>query len=203
MNISGQLTREDYLKAQRLHGRRVWWERLLSYAAILAFWGGYASAMIHRVAEQGLGEIWDFLWFPILILGGELLYYYVLLPTKVRNRYEQFLYMFASFEREITPAGLISTDENGQTEDQPWQDFQRWKENRDLLLLYLTDTEFIIIPRRFCSPDQMDVMHGYLRENHVAQAGTVTRRSRIIAGVLLCWLLIGSILQAALHNHIP
>ncbi len=195
MNITGQLTWQDYLQAQFLHARRVWWGQLLVVIAVLSLIGGYASAMVPDIAAQGRGVIGYYLWLPILIVAAILFYYYVQLPRRIRRIYEQQREMSSPFDHAITASGLATSNQYGHL-DRPWEDFRKWKENKDLLLLYLSDVQFVLIPKRFCTAEQLEALRTYLRGNHVPQVGTVTRRSVMTAGIIVFWLIVGGIIYA-------
>ncbi len=193
MKINGQLTWQDYMHAQHLHTARVWWQQVIWYAAIAALIAGFLSALIPDVAANGMKVVWDYIWLPIVILISLLLFYYVFLPRSMRQLYEQQKEMSAPFEYDITPGSLTRSNQYQRTEH-AWGDFRKWKENKDYLLLYTSDSEFIIIPKRLCAPEQIEAVHAHLRENHAQQVGAVTRRSLIITAVIVFWLVVGAII---------
>ncbi len=193
VKINGQLTWQDIMHAQNLHTRRVWWQQVIWYAAIVALVAGFLSAMIPDVRANGTGVLLDYLWLPIVIVLSLFLFYYVLLPRSVRQLYEQKKEMSAPFQYDITPGGLAVSNAFGRSE-RPWSDFQKWKEDRNFLLLYFSNMQFIIVPKRLCTPEQVEELRADLRENHVPQLGVVTRRSVIITAVIVFWLLVGAVI---------
>lgn len=195
MKITGQLTLQDYLHAQSLHARRVWWVQLLVVLAALPLIGGYVSVMVPDIAAHGWVNLGYYLWLPVVIVLALLLYYFVALPRRVRRLFEQQKALSAPFEHEITPDGLVSSNQYGRS-TRPWAHFLKWKESRDILLLYVSDLQFVLIPKRFCTAEQLEALRAQLAQNHVPQAGTVTRRSVIIAGILVFWLIVGGIIYA-------
>lgn len=171
MKISGQLTWRDYLESQFLHIkpnrllRRVWF--VLIVLAVLSYGAG-----MYVMIVDNLGPIWPYLW-PALIVAGALLLYllylYVFLPRKVRQIYQQHMDMSAPFEIEITPTGLVSSNQYGYA-NRPWRKFRKWKESKDLLMLYLSDIQFLLIPKRFITDEQMEAIRARLGENNVREA---------------------------------
>ena len=193
MKITGQLTWQDYLQAQYLHARLVWWGQLIVVLAILAFIGGYTSTMIPDIAAQGWGVLGYYLWLPLVIVVALLLYYFVALPRRVRRLYQQHTEMQSPFEHEITESGLASSNEFAHA-DRPWGHFRKWKQDKNILLLYVSDIQFVLIPKRFCTAEQLEALRGHLAQNHIPEVGIVTRRSVITTGVLIFWLIVGGVI---------
>lgn len=202
MKITGQLTWQDYLQAQLLHTRLVWWGQLLLVIAVLGLIAGYASTMVPDIAAHGWGMLGYYLWLPILIVAAILYYYVVALPRRVRRLYEQHKEMQAPFEHEITESGLITPKEYGYT-DHPWEHFRKWKQDKNILLLYFSEIQFVLIPKRFCTAEQLEALRGHLAQNHVTEVGTVTRRSVITAGIIIFWLIVGGVIYAVTVKPLP
>ncbi len=192
MNIRGQLTWQDYLHAQSLHTQRVWWLQMLWYAALVVVVGGFLSVMIPDVAANGPAIVWTYIWLPVVIVAAAGLFYYVVIPRGMRKLYEQHAEMSAPFDYEITQGRLMVTNGYGHA-DHPWGAFQKWKENRDLFLLYLSEAQFIIVPKRFCTSGQLGALRARLQENNVPQHGIVTRRSLVVTAVVVFALIVGAI----------
>ncbi len=202
MHITGQLTWQDYLQAQFLHARLVWWGQLLVVLAVLSLIGGYASTMIPDIAARGAGEIGYYVWLPAVIVAAILLYYFVALPRRVRRLYEQNKEMQAPFEHEITDSGLVTSNQYGSA-DRPWGDFRKWKQDKNTLLLYVSEIEFVLIAKRFCAAEQLEALRAHLAQNHVPEVGTVTRRSVITAGIIVFWLIVGGVIYAVTMKQTP
>ncbi len=199
MNINGQLTWQDYLHAQSLHTRRVWWQQAIWYIAIVIMAAGLLSIMIPDVMANGVGVIWSHIWPPLVLVGGVLVVYYVIIPRGMRQLFEKKKELSDPFQYEITPGGLITSNQYGRTEH-PWGEFKKWQENKHVLLLYATDVEFLIIPKRLCAAEQAEALRADLRENGVPQAGLVSRRSVITAAVVVFGLLVVAVLSVVLFK---
>ena len=193
MKINGQLTWQDYMHAQHLHTQRVWWQQLIWYIALAALVAGGLSALIPDVAANGIRVVWDYIWLPIVIAIALLLFYYVFLPRSMRQLYEREPKMAAPFEYEITPGSFLASNQFGNL-DRPWAEFLKWRENKDFLLLYLTEAQYIIIPKRLCTPEQVEALKAHLEESRVPQDGVITRRSIIVATVIVVCLAVGAII---------
>ena len=172
MKISGQLLWSDYLKAQYLHMRPSTLGAIVRYILPGLFVLVAVAGMIASAAFAGLSESWPF-FIPILALIAAIpLYLYVFLPRRVRHLFEQHKELGAPIEHDITPEGLLSTSQYGNS-NRPWDIFRKWKENKDLLLLYITDVQFVMIPKRFCAPEQLAALRTYLDQNKVLEASKV------------------------------
>ena len=168
MKISGQLLWTDYLKAQSLHARPGKLMGILRYV----LFGFVALAVLAGMFAGGLAESWVY-YLPILfVIVGIPLYYYVFFPRRVRSLFEQHKELGAPVEHELTPEGLVTTSQYGNSK-RPWNLFRKWKESKDLLMLYITDIQFILLPRRFFTDEQFAALHAYLDQNKVPEASQV------------------------------
>ncbi len=172
MKINSQLAWTDYLKAQYLHMRPGTLGGTLRYVLLGFFVLISIAGMASSVVVGGWSESWPF-FVPILLLLALIpLYFYVFLPRRVRHLFEQNKELGAPVEHEITVDGLASASQYGNSK-RPWSIFRKWKESQDLLMLYITDIQFIMIPKRFCSPEQLTALHGYLDQHNVLEAAKV------------------------------
>lgn len=167
MKISGKLEWTDYLEAQRLHMRRGGWRRVLMYAVPVILAVALIFVAISAVQDKDWSSFWLLSW-PVIVGGVLLLWMYVIIPRRVRQIYSQNKEMAAPFEHQITPTALISTNQFGRGE-RPWNIFHKWKENDKIFLLYTTDVQFVLIPKRFCTPEQLEALRLRLRENNVRE----------------------------------
>lgn len=171
MKISGQLEWQDYLKAQYLHMRpsRLGLGLMIGVLALFVL-SLISLGILAALGGQGV-QAWLFL-LPVVFLAGVGFYIYVMLPWNVRRIFAQQKELAAPFEHEITETALNSTSQYGNSV-RPWSSFHKWKENQDLLLLYLSDIVFVIIPKHFCTPEQIEAIRGHLAQNGIPQ----TRRN--------------------------
>ncbi len=189
MKINGQLTASDYLKAQYLHARP---SRAMAIAfgilvGLLAL--GFLAGFYIMLVDNNLSSLWGFSWPIALIIVVFLLYFFVMLPMRVRRIYGQHKEMSSPFEHEITPEGLVSSNLYGYAK-RPWANFIKWKENQDLFMLYVSDVQFILIPRRFIAPEQLAALHARLQENNVTERGKPNRGGFIAMSIYFAVLII-------------
>lgn len=167
MKINGKLEWTDYLDAQRLHMRQGGWRRGLQYAVVAMLLLAFGFLLIPAIQDQDWSLLWPLSW-PLIAGGVFLLYLYVIVPRRMRQIYLQHKEMAAPFEHEITPAALVSTGQFGHAE-RPWNIFHKWRENDKLFLLYVSDIQFVLIPKRFCTREQLQALRARLRENNVRE----------------------------------
>ena len=167
MKINGKLEWTDYLEAQKLHMKRGGWRRALLYTTAIILILAFGFVLVSAILDEDWGLLWPLSW-PIIVGGVFLLYTYVIIPRRVRQIYSQHKEMAAPFEHEITPTMLVSTTQFGHG-DRPWNIFHKWKENEKIFLLYTSDVQFVLIPKRFCTPEQLEALRLRLRENNVRE----------------------------------
>ncbi len=181
MKINSQLAWTDYLKAQYLHRQRG------TYVLLGVFVLVSIAGMAYQVAVNGWSESWPFFIPPPLLVVIISLYYYVSLRRRVHHLFEQNKELGAPVELEITSEGLTTTSQYGNS-NRPWSLFRKWKESKDLLMLYITDIQFIMLPRRFFTDEQYAALHAYLDQNKVLEASRVRTNAgwrAVLWGVLL------------------
>jgi hypothetical protein len=176
MKISGQLLWTDYLKAQYLHMRPSTVGSSAVYVLLGFFVLAALASMAFSVGSAGFSDSWPFFLPPLLVIAILPLYFYVFLPRRVRRLFEQHKELSAPVEHEITPEGLITKSQYGNS-NRPWSIFSKWRENKDLLMLYVTDIQFVMIPKRLCTAEQLAAVHSYLDQNKVLEASKVRTRS--------------------------
>ncbi len=203
MKINGQLTAEDYLRAQYLHMR----PGRLAAAGLYILLGlvvlGILGSLYPTIAAGDPIQSMIFILPFLVIVLFIVLYYYVLFPRRVQRIYEQQKEMSASFEHEITPEGLASSNQYGYA-NRPWGNFRKWRENKDLLLLYLSDVQFILLPKRFCTPEQLAALHAHLDQSKVLEASKVKSGSWVrTAFWVLLLIALASMLYLGFRSPVP
>lgn len=69
-------------------------------------------------------------------------------PYKCRREYAQRKGLKRPVEFEASDAGIHSIVEATETLT-PWNEFHKWREGRRIFLLYLSDTTYHMVPKRF------------------------------------------------------
>lgn len=162
-HIQFTLTFDDYLKAHRLHAKRNLWSRFIDLVnrrlsvalgiLILAFAG-----MI-----SGPGVSWTYPFTTMIVCAIAL----ILAPLYVRLRLK------GCYRRTLIGDGarVIDFDEQSIKAEEAhirsefaWSAIRFTRENKSLLMLYLAPAKFIAIPKRVCSPEQIEELRLLFRE---------------------------------------
>jgi hypothetical protein len=149
MEIAGRLAADDYLAANVLHRRKRGWRR-----SVRSFtWIGLALVavvLIPTYGQPGYSSLPLVLIVAILVtlpiaVGLER---WVLLPRKCRKIYTQHKALQSEFRTYFDEEGVHGTTDFSSVHH-PWSDFIRWKEGRDLFVLYQSDLVMNVVPKRF------------------------------------------------------
>lgn len=144
IEISGQLTTDDYVSAQFLHFRP---RTLFKVAAIPPLFV-YVWAMWYSFVGPGSK---DFDWLDLVLPAGGLfvvLNFFLYIPWRIRRTFEQRKSLHEQLNAKIDDSGLRAESSRGNA-NMPWSDFMKWKENDRLILMYISDHIFLTFPKRF------------------------------------------------------
>ena len=120
----------------------------------------------------------------ILGVAFIVLFRYVLLPKQIREGFFKQKELSVPFELEFTDNG-VSTSNEFNTSTRQWGSFVKWKENKELLLLYYSDKECSIIPKRiFSNSQEVEIIKTYLKKNKV-QAVTSRQYASCVVLIIL------------------
>lgn len=157
-----QLTPEDYIKANYLHMRpsprwKTFYFILLGLYLSLIIFMGYSAVVV----ETNISDFIFWLFWGI----GALCFYFFLLPARIRRLASQSTYITFENQVEISPEILEVVGVTG-TIRMRLADCNKYKVSKDLIMLYLTNREFFMFPRR-CFPSEADVQTflSYLQAN--------------------------------------
>lgn len=196
MKLKAQYQWTDYLEAQLLHMKPTGYRKVALYFVWVALGCSVVAAIFLAITEDfSLDYIWPFLLIMVLLP----LYRFVLLPNRVKKLYFQQKTLQVPVEVEITETALNTTSEFGYA-THPWKDFTKWKENKELFLLYQSDLLFNMLPKRiFSDPQQMDTLRSYLEQN------VPKEKQRFSAGCvvyLILMIAIGTIIYIGFRNFV-
>ena len=159
--IIATLEEQDYLNAQRLHRR--WSKRksiiiislvILVIVLCLALWCQGALPIAGGIIGGLIGGTFA---------GAITRYVYI--PWKARRVFRQQ----KSLQREYTMSwnadGIQTKSKNGENSSS-WSDFIRWKESENLFLLYISDIQFYMFPKRaFSNESELNDFRAHLVRN--------------------------------------
>ncbi len=174
MRFTVQLEWTDYLQAQYLQMRPHNLRQTTSFFFFGCLELGLAAAAIISLLDGDQVGALGYL-APVIILAAmALLQFYVLLPRQARRQFTPQAWMSVPVQFDITSAGLAMSSRSG-TADRPWSDLTRWKENKNIMLLFISNTQYVAFPKRFCTIEQLAAIRAYLRQNKVTDAGRYFR----------------------------
>lgn len=144
MEIKGTLQPEDVLAGQWLHMKPapffsvvgILLIALFLWALWLSFFGSYQLPVY--------ANHWVFPGAAVYFV----LHFSLWFPYKVKRSYRQHKSLQREFSFLVSDDGVFGQNEKGQV-NVPWTEYLKWKENKKCFLLYLSDSMFQVIPKRF------------------------------------------------------
>jgi hypothetical protein len=83
----------------------------------------------------------------VIFIGLLILQYGVILPLRVKKSYYQNKFHQHETNSQLDDAGIHIKSDLGENHI-PWDHFIKWKENKSLIIIYITDLQFLVIPKR-------------------------------------------------------
>ena len=158
IEVTGILQPSDYVTAQFLNLRPRPGYKVVGVIILAAvLWAGWYSF------SQGDIGVLDYLFVAAILFL--IVNFAVYLPWKTRRIYRQQ----KALQRELTyrfdDSGVFASNENGQSTT-PWGDYLKWKQNDHMILLYLSDCMYQMIPKMlFERSDDFDKLLELVRSN--------------------------------------
>jgi len=148
MQIKGTLQADELVAAQWVHMRPRALFAYLGLAIVIgclwALWSFFLGPPSPQAGWAG--------WLLLAAVVYILLMFFVYLPYRARRTYRQRKGIQRQLALSISDRGIYAENENGSATT-PWGDFIKWKEGKSLFLLYLSDSSFLVVPKRFFSPE--------------------------------------------------
>lgn len=142
--VSGTYTPRDIMSATWVSLRPQRLVRVIGVLVLLlVLWSGWMGFFGPRAEPGG--------WLRWVVPAAALYFGFVggvLLPLKSRRAFEQRKDLQRPCSFTASDAGLLFSTE-GTTSMKPWSDYLKWKEGDAVLLLYMADYAYQIIPKRF------------------------------------------------------
>ena len=140
IEVNGIFQPRDYVRAQYLHIRpRPFYKVLGTLVLALFLWAAWLSL---TSGDFGAFDVLFLVTIVALILN-----FTVYIPWKTRRVYRQQKALQREQSFKFDDAGASISNENGQA-TMPWSDYLKWKQNDHLILLYLSDCMYHMLPRR-------------------------------------------------------
>ena len=147
IDVAGEITFDDYVRAQRVHGRR----QTVVVSVLL-------------VAIAGISVL-----FAPYAFGALLLVYLAVRPVVFRARCRRLWNQTPAVRQgEISygldERGLHMRDDEGRPAVTHWDKFLKFRESRDFFLLYLSPRLFVYLPKRLISAEDQEGVRRLLAE---------------------------------------
>ena len=158
MNITYQLSQEEYLQAVNLHHKQS--HRVLkltvyiALAAIIVFIGTDFSNT-REIITNTLAAFFSISFYMLFVR--------MLSAFQARNIYKKSSILPYETTLRISGKG-IRLDNKGSEKTIPWSAFSKWKKDETFYLLYTSPRQFNVIPTRVMSDIQINEFDGYLKK---------------------------------------
>lgn len=141
VTITHKLQPDDFSKAAFLHLRPR--PALAVLLTLMLVFCVVALIMSLATMEEPDWTIYAMLFvFVYLVLR-----FLVILPYRAKKQFSQNRFAKREAECRFDEEGLHTKSEID-TSDIPWDNFHAWKESKRLVLLYITDRNYLVFPRR-------------------------------------------------------
>jgi hypothetical protein len=162
-SIEGNITLEDYQNANRLHRRAKGFGSILRILIYVYFALMLGFVLFLAVRSPSLGTI-----LPFLILVGLFIFIWAYIPRRIKKVYEQQKELRLPYTMTLDEAGFHMKNEIGES-NRPWNMFVKWKEDKNLIMLYHSDVLFSMISKRYLSEEALRFLHEQLRKNQIPE----------------------------------
>jgi hypothetical protein len=161
IEVSGEITEQDYLHAQSFHVKA---RPLLRLGVTLVLFGCVALIALLVLYGGSRGTTTTVLAcvVPLAVLGA-----LVLLGRFSRRRtYRKQRSLQGTHRFVLSDAGLAAESPHGSGEIR-WSAFVRWEESPEIFLLYEADNLFHMLPKRWLGGDEarLEELRGLLRDH--------------------------------------
>jgi hypothetical protein len=151
-------TSADYRRAAFLHLRP---RPVIAIAGILIL----ALFLLALGLKLATPNRWDRSTFVLLgLLLYLVLYFFVLVPQCANRSFVQNRFRQDHGQCDIDDTGLHTRSDLGAAQI-PWDHLHKWKEGRSMVLLYLSDTLYLIFPKRLFKSESWNEFRALAEKN--------------------------------------
>lgn len=159
MEITVQITANDYLRSQRL-GLRLSSKVKILLVLFAVFFFAWQS---YKVISGGNLEI-EF-WVILTVAIYFTLLYFVITPWRVKRLFRQQKTLHVPAVLGFSDSHFSGSSEHGSFE-MKWEDFHKWRKNKHLIMIYQSEALMHIIPiRAFESKADVDSLEVILKKH--------------------------------------
>ena len=158
MNITYQLTQDEYLQAVNLHhktGKRVFMLALYAILATMIVIVGTDFSNTREIITNTVAAFFSISFYMLFVR--------MLSAYQAKSVYQKSTALPYEVTLHISGKG-IKLDKNSNNASIPWPAFSQWKNNERFYLLYTNPRRFNVIPLRAMSEIQKKELDAYLRK---------------------------------------
>jgi hypothetical protein len=160
MTFSYTIGPSDYKRAIWVHMRP---RRTLGCLGVLLLVLAVSSLCITTYRFITMGQDLRVALALAVCLGSLFSYFFVLMPWQLNRLSKQQKLLHEGIIVEISDVNISWKSVYGQT-TLPWEVFHKWKGDKLIILVYLSDVQFHVFPRRlFPSPEDFETFQTLLR----------------------------------------
>ena len=158
MNITYQLTQDEYLQAINLHhktGKRVFMLAIYAMLATIIVMVGTDFSNTREIVTNIIAAFFSISFYMLFVR--------MLSAYQAKSVYQKSTTLPYEITLHISGKG-IKLDKNSNDASIPWSAFNQWKNNDRFYLLYTNPRRFNVIPVRAMSTVQKKELDAYLRK---------------------------------------
>lgn len=162
MNITYQLSQEEYLQAVNFHHKKNYRiVKLMVYIALatIIVVVGTDFSSTRDIITNSLAAFFSISFYMLFVR--------MLTAFQAKNIYTKSATLPYEITLRISGKG-IRLDKKGDEKTIPWSVFSKWKKNEAFYLLYSSPRQFNVIPTRVMSDIEINELDGYLKK-HIPQ----------------------------------
>lgn len=161
--IEGQITLEDFQNANRLGRKPKGFALVMQILAYVVTVIAMLFILFLAVRNPSPGTI-----LPFILMLGLIVFMFAYVPHRVKKVYEQQKELHYPYIITIDETGLHTKNQIGEAK-RPWSLFVKWREDKNLIMLYHSDVMFSMIAKRYLTEEGIKFVHEQLKRNNIPE----------------------------------
>jgi len=161
--IEGNITLEDFQNANRLGRKPKGFALVIRILAFAVIGIGVLISLFIVLRSPSLGTI-----LPFLLMVGIIVFIFAYIPYRIKKVYEQQKELHYPYTMTIDETGLHTKNQIGEAK-RPWSLFVKWRQDKNLIMLYHSDVMFSMLSKRYLSEEAIRFVHEQLKKNNIPE----------------------------------
>jgi hypothetical protein len=168
MNITGKFEWQDYMQSVRLNYKThifttIFWTLIFLMAIFILLFSLIFQEFSHY-------SIFAIILFAIIILSImiTLVNNFIVIPINTKKYFYQDKELQIPFIMEIENETLTLKNEES-VSIRKWIDFIKWRKDKNIIMLYISDIKFIMLPKRMLTQEQQENIINILNKNNIKE----------------------------------